>query len=159
MLDMKIKVVERVGVTIKGLLQRSNPFGVPDCCRDKCIVCCQGDGDDCRTGGCVYQYRCVDCERLYRGQTGRSAYERNKEQIEAWEAGEDDSPLQRHANLFHDGGHFDAEIKIIARCYGKPSRRLITEAVMINEIPQQMAMNSKAEWSYIKLAKVQVPGQ
>ena len=30
-LKMKIKVVERAGETIKGLLQRSNPFGVQDC--------------------------------------------------------------------------------------------------------------------------------
>ena len=67
--------------------------------------------------------------------------------------------MQRHANLYHDGGHFVASIKILARCYGKPSRRLITEAVMINEIPPGKTMNNKAEWSYVKLAKVQIPGQ
>ena len=36
------------------------------------------------------------------------------------------------------------------------SRRMITEAVMIGEIPDDMTMNGKNEWSFIKLAKVQV---
>ena len=156
---MKIKVVERVGATIKGLLQRSNPFGMTDCKRQKCMICCQGCGSDCRTRGCVYEYKCEDCSRVYRGQTGRSIYERNKEQIEAWESADDECPLQRHANVYHGGGHFEASMKILARCYGKPSRRLITEAVMIDEIPDGMTMNNKTEWSYVKLAKVQIPGQ
>ena len=158
-LQMKIKVVERVGITIKSLLQRSNPFGVKDCNRDKCLLCCQGSNSDCRTRGCVYEYECLQCIRIYRGQTGRSMYERGKEHLEAWEAADDECPLQRHANIYHEGGHFEAEVKIIARCYGKPSRRLITEAVMIDEIPPDKTMNSKSEWSYVKLAKVQVPGE
>ena len=58
---MKIKVVERVGATIKGLLQRSNPFGITDCNRQKCLICCQGCGSDCRTRGCVYEYKCEAC--------------------------------------------------------------------------------------------------
>ena len=85
-------------------------------------------------------------------------YERCKEHLLAWIAGEDDCPLQRHANLHHNGGHFEASVKIIAECYGRPSRRMITEAVVIDEIPNDMTMNNKSEWSYVKLAKVQVPG-
>ena len=158
-LKMKIKVVERTGTTVKGLLQKSNPFGIGDCGRDKCLICCQGCGSNCRERGCVYEYICEECERKYRGQTGRSIYERNKEHIESWEKGEDDCPLQRHANLYHGGGNFVAELKIIAKCYGKPSRRLITEAVMIDELLETQAMNGKNEWSYVKLAKVQVHGQ
>ena len=79
--------------------------------------------------------------------------------MEAWENGDDECPLQRHANLYHDGGQFEASVKILARCFGKPSRRLITEAVMIDEIPADMTMNNKSEWSYVKLAKVQIPGR
>ena len=73
--------------------------------------------------------------------------------------GDDECPLQRHANMYHGGGQFEASLRILARCYGKPSRRLITEAVLIDEIPNEMTMNSKCEWSYVKLSKVMVPGQ
>ena len=62
--------------------------------------------------------------------------------------------VQRHANLYHEGRQFEASVKVIAKCFGKPSRRLITEAVMIDEIPEDRTMNSRAEWSYIKLAKI-----
>ena len=141
--------------TIKGLLQRSNPYGVRDCQRDKCLICCQGCGTDCRTRGCVYEYTCEECRR----KSSRSVYERNKKQLKQWEEGDDECPLQRHSNLYHNGGHFVAEVKVLAKCYGKPSRRLITEAVLIDELPNTMTMNGKSEWSYVKLAKVQMRGQ
>jgi hypothetical protein len=86
-------------------------------------------------------------------------YERNKEQLEAWESGDIECPLQRHADEYHGGGGFVAELKVLARCYGKPTKRLITEAVMIDELPDTMTMNAKSEWSYVKLAKVQMRGQ
>ena len=66
--------------------------------------------------------------------------------------------MQRHANSHHNGGHFEVEVEILAQCYGRPTKRLITEAVLIDEIPSDKAMNNKSEWSYVKLAKVQVPG-
>ena len=42
-------------------------------------------------------------------------------------------PLKRHSDLFHGGNMFEFEIEILSRCYGKPSRRMITEAVLIEE--------------------------
>ena len=158
-LGLKIKVVERVGATVKGMLQRSNPFPKIPCGRDKCAICDGDGGDNCRTRGCIYEVLCKECERVYRGQTGRSVYERSKEHIEAWVRGEDDCPLRRHANLYHRGEEFGASVKVISKCYGKPSRRMITEAVMIDEIPDTRTMNSKTEWTYMKLAKVQLPMQ
>ena len=107
----------------------------------------------------MYEYTCEECERQYRGQTGRSIYERDREHIESWEKGDDESPLQRHANIYHGGGNYVAELKVLAKCYGKPSKRLITEAVLIDELPDAMTMNGKGEWSYVKLAKVQMHGQ
>ncbi len=83
-------------------------------------------------------------------------YEREVEHIDAWEEGDDECPLQRHGNIYHQdtGGQFEASIRVVARCFGKPSRRLITEAVMIDEIPRGRTMNSKSEWSYVKLSKI-----
>ena len=40
------------------------------------------------------------------------------------------------------------------RCFGDPTKRHISEAVLIDELTDEQTMNSKNEWSYIRLAKV-----
>lgn len=52
---------------------------------------------------------------------------------------------------------FGVSVRVMAKCYGKPSRRMITEAVRIEEIPEDMTMNNKGEWSYVQLPRLQVP--
>ena len=154
--NIRMKVVEKVGPSIKGMLQRSNPFSKRICGRDKCILCQNGSNVDCRERGCVYSMMCKVCKRKYRGQTGRSMNERMNEQFAYWERGVENNPLTRHSELYHNGEKFDVEVKVEARCYGKPSRRYITEAVMIEELREDETMNNKNEWSYVKLKKVQV---
>ena len=156
---LRIMIVEKAGITIKGLLQRSNPFGTNHCRRDDCMICTSGCSVDCRLRGCVYEYTCVPCNMKYRGQTSRSMYERNKEHMEAWERRDDESPLQRHSNIYHEGERFDVDLKILAKCYGRPSRRMITEAVMIEDLPDEEALNNKNEWTYTKLGKMHLNGQ
>ena len=73
--------------------------------------------------------------------------------MEAWDQGIDDSPLQRHSNLYHNGERYNVDMKLVARCYGKPSRRMLTEAVMIGEIPDDCTMNSRNEWNCVNLAE------
>ena len=46
------------------------------------------------------------------------------------------------------------DITILSECFGKPTRRMITEAVMIDDVPEEEAMNGKSEWTYVKLSKV-----
>ena len=41
--------------------------------------------------------------------------------------------------------------------YGKPSRRLITEAVLIDNLVDAQTMNSRREWTYTNLNKVRIP--
>ena len=76
----------------------------------------------------MYEYTCEECSRKYRGQTSRSVYERNKEQLKQWEEGDDECPLQRHSNLYHNGGPFVAEVKVLAKCYGKQVVKFRREA-------------------------------
>ena len=157
-LGFRIKVVERAGKTIKGLLQRSNPFGINHCGRKECRICEQGITIDCRDRGCVYEYICVECVRKYCGQTGRTIFDRDGEHMEAWEQGDDECPLQRHSNLYHGGERFEVELKVVAKCYGRPSRRMVTEAVMIGEIPDNRTMNNRSEWNYTNLTKMSLNG-
>ena len=154
--QMKIKVVERAGTTVKQMLQRSDPFEVKGCGRRDCLVCSSEKKVDCRTSGCVYELVCKECDRRYRGTTSRSVYGRTKEEVREWRDMEDGSPLWKHAQLYHGGGDFELDVRILAKCYGKPSRRKITEAVLIDELSEEKSMNSKKEWSYVKLTKVGV---
>ena len=45
-------------------------------------------------------------------------------------------------------------MRIMAKCFGKPTRRMITEAVVIDEVDEDRAMNSKSEWGYGRVQRV-----
>ena len=118
------------------------------------MICRLNAGIDCRERGCVYELECGLCKRKYRGQTGNSAYERTNQHFEDWKRKLEGSPLYKHAQLYHDGREFPVNIKMMKRCFGEPTKRQISEAVLIDELTDEQAMNSKNEWSYIRLAKV-----
>ena len=83
----------------------------------------------------MYQIECkeANCGRKYRGTTGRSTHERIGEQVRDWNMGEQKCPMSRHRLLYHGGQPFDFDVEVLRNCYGKPSRRMISEAVLINE--------------------------
>ena len=81
-------------------------------------------------------------------------YERVGEEVRGWRNKEEKNPLWRHSEVHHDGQEFELEVKVISRSFGKPSRRLITEAVMIDELKDDETMNSKREWTFTNLNKI-----
>ena len=83
-------------------------------------------------------------------------YERVKEEMRDMQRKDEKNPLWRHAEDFHKGEWFHMEVKVIGKCFGKPSKRMITEVVRIGEVEREDAMNGKQEWSYIRLDKVRV---
>ena len=154
--NVKIKVIEKVGCTLKSLIQKSRPFERMKCERNQCIVCNIESNIDCRLRGCVYNIRCKECTREYKGQTGRSIFERTKEHMDDWGKKMDRCPLWRHSIEHHERKQFEFEIAIESECFGKPTKRMITEAILIDEMPNNKTMNNKKEWSYVKLNKVTV---
>ena len=153
---VKVKVVEKAGLTVKKILQKSNPFGKKPCERADCIVCKYGKAGECRTRGCGYQLMCKTDGRKYRGQTGRSVYERVKEEVQGWTSKCDGNHLWRHSELYHGGQDFELDVKVTDKSFGKASRRMIAESVLIEQLSEKETMNSKKEWSYVKLNKVKV---
>ena len=149
-----LKVVEKVTHNIRKELQRSNPFKDDSCGKENCMVCRNSVGVDCRVRGCVYELVCEECQRKYRGQTGNSIGERTNEHFDDWKRGNDKSPLHRHSQLFHDGKRFPVSVKILRKCFGDPTGRKITEAVLIDELSSDETMNGKNEWTYVNLNKV-----
>ena len=96
--------------------------------------------------------KCTVCQRRkYRGQTGRSEFERVEEHFKGLEDEDPSTPLFRHKELYHPNEDFSVEVKVLAKCFGKPSRRMITEAVLIDELGADETMNNKMEWTYTKL--------
>ena len=149
-----MKVVEKVGMTVKRMIQKSSPFEKLKCGREDCVVCESNENINCRTRGCVYELKCKDHINKYDGQTGRSLYERTKEEVRDWDNEVEKNPLWKHSQQFHQGEKFDIDVKVRSRCFGKPARRMISEAVMIDGLKEEETMNSKKEWSYIKLKKI-----
>ena len=49
----KIKVVEQSGITLKRMLQRSDPFKEKNCRNINCLVCSTGGKGSCRSTGVI----------------------------------------------------------------------------------------------------------
>ena len=92
----------------------------------------------------------------YVGQTGRSMYERMKEHFSNWEMKKEDSPLWQHSMEHHQSEPFPVEIKVMRRCFGKPTRRMITESVLIEQTEEKESMNSKSEYGYVRIPRVNI---
>ena len=115
---------------------------------------------------------CADCEIvIYRGQTSRSGYKRINEHFVDWDECKkrinrenrkyDDKRLPvlyNHSKKLHNNEDYRVQIKVISRNFGDPMKRLITESVLIEELKDEYILNSKQEWSYVRLPKVEVAG-
>ena len=77
-----------------------------------------------------------------------------KEHFSDWNNEAEKSHLHKHSIQLHNNGLFDVDVKILARCFGKPTTRLITEAIQIEELPDENTLNTKSEWNFIKLPRL-----
>ena len=91
---------------------------------------------------------CVN--KHYKGKTSRAIYDRTKEHVKNWNDSEN-SPLHRHSEIYHHGEKFEISVRLLTKCFGTASRRLITETVYISEVKDEETINSRHEWSYFSL--------
>ena len=98
----------------------------------------------------------IGVKRKYRGQTGRSTYDRINEHFENWEKKKEDSPLWKHSVEHHGMNTFPVEVKVLKRCFGQPTRRMITEVVMIEDMNDGEALNNKTEYGYVRIPRINV---
>ena len=84
-LDLKIKIIETGGVSLKSQLVRTDLSG---CLFPNCKLCDSDIGGGSHTrGGCVYQAQCLLCKddnytATYHGESGRSAYNHTSVKIQ-----------------------------------------------------------------------------
>jgi len=63
--SFKIKVVEKAGVAMKKLLQRSDPFKSRKCERGDCPVCREDGKGLCNRRSVTYDIKCAECKYIY----------------------------------------------------------------------------------------------
>ena len=98
----KIKVVEKAGVAIKKLFQRSDPFQSRKCERGDCPVCREDGKGPCDRQSVTYNIKCAECNDIYIGETSSSAYTRGKEHIKSLAKKEERSALWKHCKEKHN---------------------------------------------------------
>ena len=108
-------------------------------------------GIDCRKRGVVYEIECeeVRCKKKYIGQTGRTIHERMKEHTKKSKDNTEEktnSALQQHKKDCHGGRDFKFKVNIKENVFGKPTKRMITEAVKIDSLDRKESFNRKQGW-------------
>ena len=79
---LRIRIVQKSGMSVKRVLQRSDPFKKRTCERECCFVCRTGGRGPCDSCGVTYQIKCQTHEQNYVGETARSAFTRGKEHLD-----------------------------------------------------------------------------
>ena len=143
--EIKIKVQERAGISLKRLLSRSNPFRSAHCENLNCNICTRTDRINCKQRDSVYEIKC-SCGDSYIGETSRSISERFNEHIT-----KKNSVLQRHANEKHHDTHQQYELQLITTCQQDAMLRQVSEAVYIREFDP--SINAKEEWGNTNVPK------
>ena len=153
---IRIKVVEKTGMTLKEQLQVSNPFKPAQCGRRDCFVCTSGGKGNCNTEGVTYQINCLgECneKNVYKGESADSGYTRGKEQATGLNARNEKSALWKHCRDIHNREIQEFQMNITGTFRNDPMLRQITEAVQIeNEDPRKL-MNTRAEWNMTRVPR------
>ena len=95
-------VIETGGLSMRRVLQRSNPLETSGCDSTDCLPCQygRGEGGSCRGCGVNYELECQLCpvgERSkYVGETSRNLYTRSKEHLARYQAGASTSFMHKH---------------------------------------------------------------
>ena len=97
----RIRAVECTGRTIKGSLQRSNPFRRDKCGRVLCFLCESGGRGSCEKESVNYDITCIGCEEdemksVYHGETSKNTYTRGKQHLK-------DLEKRRYCRVKHGG--------------------------------------------------------
>ena len=147
----KIKVVEKAGLAIKRLLQKSDPFKPWQCEREDCQVC-RTEGRESVT----YEIKCIGCNNVYVGETSRSAYTRGKERSKSLGNKEERSALRKHCTEKHSSEIQQFQINATGFFFNDAMLRQISEGIKINNVDEDSLINSKNEWNYFQIPRAVV---
>ena len=158
---LKIRVVEKAGRSLKSSLQRSNPFGEASCDRETCVICNTDGRGSCSKEGINYKFSCIGCESsslrgIYHGESSKNGFTRGGEHLRELDRKDGGSIMWRHCKEKHGGVIQDFRMDVTGYYRNDAMLRQITEAVRINETPQDELVNNKKEWNFISFPRVMV---
>ena len=154
-----MKVVEKSGMSVKSMVQKTDPFQRQYCSdRDNCMVCrVEGSRGRCRQSGVMYKIECSECDHVYFGETSRNAYTRGCEHTRSLDRGREDSVLYKHIIEQHrnsaDTPQFN--MRVISK-HPTALDRQTAESVRIANSSHDRIMNSKQEFGHNKNWRVQL---
>ena len=147
----RIKVVEKLGPTIRSTLSNPNPWKGGHCGRQGCPPCSTKEGS-CRQKNVLYTIVCLTCgetgaRKVYQGESHRTLYERASEHWEGLKNQTEESVLTRHWRECHEDRASQPEfrIKLVGTCRTSTERQ-IKEALLINSEDSDCLINNKSEW-------------
>ena len=144
-----------VGLSLKTVLQKSNPLETAGCSSPTCLPCKpgRGEGGNCRGCGVNYTIECQLCPAVYIGESSRNIFTRCAEHEARYRNGTATSFILKHQEEDHRGVDpvYKAKVTSITRdCL----TRQVREAVLIRR-SQVKVLNSKSEWHQPALYRVQ----
>ena len=139
--DVRIKVMEKPGESIKSLLTKSNPFKKKGCGDNNCPICIR----DCGINYCEHYDL---CNGKYDGETGEAIKARFGEHLDEYRLRPQKSVMHAHSLEHHNGTKVDFKVKVLGTCVGDPMLRQCMEAVAIRD--DEPSMNRKEEWGSTK---------
>ena len=155
--NIKIKVIERRGQTLKSKLVRTSNTKGKKCRKSEgCMMCGEEGNGKCRQDNITYQIKCSQCKDIYIGESSRNAYTRGKEHLYQMEKKDKDSIMLRHYNHKHRENETPTFKMTILGTYRNALDRQISEAVKISRTPRDTLINNKSEFRQNKMMRTEL---
>ena len=127
----KIKVVEKGGIAIKRLVQKSDLFKPQQCEREDCPVCWADGTGPCNRESVTYESKCTRCNNVYVRETSRSTYTRGKEHSKSLINKEEQSALGKHYREKHTSEIQQFQMNVTSVYSNNAMFRQISEGVKV----------------------------
>ena len=156
---VNFKIVETGGLSMKSILQKSNPMKTVGCEHPDCLPCKQGrgGGGNCESCSVNYEMECQLCPQdrksVYIGESARNLYTRSKEHLCNYRTSPNTSFIAKHQNTVHNGAEPSYKATVTA-CTRDCLSRQVREAVLIRR-SNHTVLNGKSEWHQPALYRVQ----
>ena len=156
---VKFKIIETAGLSMRRVLQVSNPLASAGCASADCLPCKdgRGEGGNCRGCGVNYILECQLCpdghRSVYVGESSRNLYTRSNEHLSRYRAGKMTSFMVKHQTTVHQGEEAQFKAKVTANTRDCLTRQ-VKEAVQIRR-SQVPVLNAKTEWHQPALFRIQ----
>ena len=164
---IRIKVVEKAGISLKQLLPGLREKKECTNIREKCFIHKNDGIGNCRQESVVYQSTCTECKKkgvrsIYTGETCRTGFYRGKQHMEAIDdpGNHKDNGFAKHILEYHTGKKNISFKTSIIGTFKRPMERQICEGVNIyqckNKNKCDILINSKMDFYQPAVSRVTI---